>query len=627
MPQANLPNIQIPGYRIIESLGKGGMATVYLAIQESINRTVALKLLKPALLSDPSFGKRFLREARIAGQLSHPNIVQVFDVGTAGEHYYLTMEYCQKGDLKARMAAGITVQEALEITKMLAEALAFAHTKGFIHRDIKSDNVMFRDDGTVVLADFGIARPTESMTRMTVTGSIIGTPSYMSPEQAKGEKLDGRSDLYSLGVVLFELISGHLPYKGDSTFSVGLKHINDPIPLLPRQISSLQEMIDRAMAKDPNQRFQSGHELAQAIAGFIEQQSGIDGQNSVLTINVNQLEETPRSRTDTQIQTPSSKRNRNLAVVLGTAVLASAVGLGVFFRQEDNGTSIEDNLMVETPAAVSTQVTLPIKEVNPVEERIDLLLTKAQGYTATDQILTASGKDAYGTYKEIFSLDPSHEAAIENINAIRQRHFSAISEDINQQRWQQAEDKLNLLESLEPELPRLVALKQTLTSTKTQFENQQREKARLAQEQKSREAAIKKQKAERRDRIEQLKTSIDTHLNPLTLSENKLVAAYNELEKLKQLDSNSPQLASYLQRIADGFNLLASQEFRASNLNQADKLVTQGLSLFSDHEKLYQLQGQISNRREELKQIELSQQQEKEEPEKKPKRNLNFGGF
>ena len=188
--------MDIPGYKIIRELGYGGMATVYLALHEMLDREVALKVMKPSLTADPSFGRRFSREAKIVAKLSHQHIISVFDVGLSGQHHYIAMEYHSGGELKDKLINGIEPKIAISIVKQMASALNFAHKQGYIHRDIKPENILFSSEGKLILTDFGIARAELSSTQMTQVGSIIGTPLYMSPEQAQGEKLDGRSDLY-----------------------------------------------------------------------------------------------------------------------------------------------------------------------------------------------------------------------------------------------------------------------------------------------------------------------------------------------------------------------------------------------------------------------------------------------
>ena len=258
--------IEISGYRMLRQLGRGGMATVYLAIQESVDREVALKVMSPALLVDPNFGERFLREARIAAKLHHRHVVGIHDVSHVGDLHYIAMEYVGGGPVLSGHGAPLAPGLALRVTREIATALAYAQEKGIVHRDVKPDNILLREDGSAVLTDFGIARAHESALRMTRTGAIIGTPHYMSPEQARGRAVDGRADLYSLGIVLYEMLVGHAPYRADDSLAVGIMHITEPLPTLPAELSALQDVLDRLLAKEPDDRFQSGHEVAAAIA-------------------------------------------------------------------------------------------------------------------------------------------------------------------------------------------------------------------------------------------------------------------------------------------------------------------------------------------------------------------------
>lgn len=259
---------EIPGYRIMRELGRGGMATVYLAIQEKFDREVAIKVMDPELLHDETFSRRFQRESQIVSKLSHPHIIQVYDVGLVGESHYLSMELITGGELNDRLEDGLDIRIAFRVTKEIARALDFAHGKGFIHRDIKPENILFREEGSVVLSDFGIARGVDNESQITTMGTVVGTPYYMSPEQVTGEKLDGRADLYSLGVVFYKMLTGKVPYDGESALNIGIRHIKDPVPRLPAGLSAMQPLIDKFMAKAPGQRFQSGTEIVEALDKF-----------------------------------------------------------------------------------------------------------------------------------------------------------------------------------------------------------------------------------------------------------------------------------------------------------------------------------------------------------------------
>lgn len=257
--------MHIPGYQIERELGQGGMAIVYLAIQESLHRHVALKVIKPVLTTDEEFAQRFLREGRIIAQLNDPHIVTVYDIACHDNIYYLSMEYLAGGTLQQRIRDGLPLQETLFVARTIASALQYAHRRGVIHRDIKSQNILFRENGSPVLTDFGIAKTIGSSTIMTRTGLSIGTPRYMSPEQIRGQAVDARADLYSFGVLLYEMLTGNVPYSADDSFALAMMHVTAPIPELPPKLSRFQPLLNKLLEKDPNRRFQNGQEFITAL--------------------------------------------------------------------------------------------------------------------------------------------------------------------------------------------------------------------------------------------------------------------------------------------------------------------------------------------------------------------------
>ncbi|NJN45462.1 MAG: serine/threonine protein kinase [Candidatus Competibacteraceae bacterium] len=258
--------MEIPGYSIEGELGRGGMATVYLAMQESLERRVALKVINPALVTDENFTKRFIREGRIIAQLMDPRIVTIFDVGNHSDiYFYLAMEYLPGGNLAERMKTGLPVAETLRIIKSVASALGHAHKQGIIHRDIKPQNIMFREQGDPVLTDFGIAKAVGSATVMTQSGVSLGTPRYMSPEQVRGKLVDARSDLYSLGVLFYEMLTGQLPFSADDSFALAFKHVTESIPDLPPKLVAFQPVLNCLLAKDPQERYPSSEQYILAL--------------------------------------------------------------------------------------------------------------------------------------------------------------------------------------------------------------------------------------------------------------------------------------------------------------------------------------------------------------------------
>lgn len=258
------PFPHIPGYEFVRELGVGGMATVYLVTQTSLDRRVAIKVMRRAGANasgvDDNFEKRFLMEGRTMAKLPHRNIVGVYDIVQNETINYIAMEYLGGGTLGDKLQDGLSLAEAISIVVQIAGALQFAHDGGVVHRDLKPANILFRDRHTPVLTDFGIARQRDAQsTRLTQTGMMIGTPTYMSPEQAMGGDVDGRSDQYSLGVMFYEMLTGTVPFGGETPLNVVLAHINNPPPPLPPQFAHFQPALDRMLAKEPANRYDDLH--------------------------------------------------------------------------------------------------------------------------------------------------------------------------------------------------------------------------------------------------------------------------------------------------------------------------------------------------------------------------------
>ena len=253
-------------YRVLGKLGGGGMANVYLAEDTTLGRRVAIKMLHRRFVEDPKFVERFRREAKAAAGLTHPNIVGVYDWGQAGAQNYIAMEYVEGETLKdlIRREGRLSGTRAVEIARELLSAVGAAHAKGVVHRDIKSQNILIDHEGRAKVTDFGIAQAGDP--GMTEAGSILGTAQYLAPEQARGEAVDERSDLYSVGVVLYEMLTGRVPFRGDSAVTVALKHVNElppePAELVPGLPYSLNQIVLKALAKDPNRRYGSAAEFA-----------------------------------------------------------------------------------------------------------------------------------------------------------------------------------------------------------------------------------------------------------------------------------------------------------------------------------------------------------------------------
>ena len=249
-------------YEIIRKLSHGELATVYLARQRNSEGQLVLKVLHQ--IADSSTGKildRFLREYELIARLDHPNVVRIYDFGVADDHAYIAMEYCDGGSLKRRIAAGMDRYEAYRLMRDIAGALSVLHAADILHRDLKPTNVLFRDDGSLALIDFGLAKQVALQAEVTGAGAIFGTPYYMSPEQGHGEPVDLRGDIYSLGVIFFEMLTGAKPYDGETAMAVIVKHRQAPVPGLPTSLREFQPLIQRMLAKQPAERFQTVEEL------------------------------------------------------------------------------------------------------------------------------------------------------------------------------------------------------------------------------------------------------------------------------------------------------------------------------------------------------------------------------
>jgi len=255
--------MEIPGFEIERLIAEGGMASVYLAVQSSLNRQVAIKVLKK--FDRPEQAQRFLEEGRIIASLNHHNIITIHDIGVVGDRYYIAMEYLEGGTLAERIAAGMPLDAVIDVMASIGDCLDFVHRRGIVHRDIKPANVLFHADGTPKLTDFGIAKQLDKNQGLTLDGTTLGSPHYLSPEQAGGRPLDGRSDLYSLGVVFYEMLTGQKPYAGNSSVETIIAHLTQPAPVLPGPAARFQDLLERLLAKNPDDRIASAREMCERL--------------------------------------------------------------------------------------------------------------------------------------------------------------------------------------------------------------------------------------------------------------------------------------------------------------------------------------------------------------------------
>jgi eukaryotic-like serine/threonine-protein kinase len=275
-------------YELEELVGSGGMSNVFRAHDRLLERTVALKILHEQYTRDEDYVERFRREARAVAQLTHPNIVTVIDRGEQDGRQFIVFEYVDGQNLKERSAGGpLDPREAIQLALQVAHALSFAHARGLVHRDVKPQNVLLNDDGQAKVTDFGIARSLD-VHGVTQTGTVLGTSDYIAPEQARGQKVDPKTDIYSLGVVLYELLTGEVPFSGDNFVAVAMRHVSEPAPSVlehrPDCPLRLDLAVQRAMAKDPDDRFASMDELCAELDACLAEVAGRDGEGATMIV-------------------------------------------------------------------------------------------------------------------------------------------------------------------------------------------------------------------------------------------------------------------------------------------------------------------------------------------------------
>jgi serine/threonine-protein kinase PpkA len=278
--------IKISGYRFIRKIGEGGMSSVYLVHRLSDNLPVVLKILDTKLYRDTEQRLRFVREFGIISKLNNPYVVKIYDQGVTDEHMYLAMEYLSGGDLKMRIDAELGTKVALHYLVEIGKALDAIHGAGVVHRDLKPQNVMFRNDGSLALVDFGVSKEMMDTQSLTQHGQIYGTPNYMSPEQAQGLPVDSRGDLYSLGVIFYELLTGKKPFRAPDPIAMMHKHIYEPVPVFPPTLSRYQGLLDQLLAKKAEDRFANTRDLLTAVRNVLDtpSQTQVEGQiNAVAT--------------------------------------------------------------------------------------------------------------------------------------------------------------------------------------------------------------------------------------------------------------------------------------------------------------------------------------------------------
>ncbi len=487
--------LEIPGYDIIEPIGRGGMASVYRARQHSFDRNVALKILKPDLSEDDAFCQRFVMESLIVAKLNHSNIVQVYDVGEVKNNYYIAMEFLSGGDLQKRLKEGLSAQESVSIIKQIASALDFAHRKHIIHRDLKPDNVMFREDEAAVLTDFGIAKETNADINLTQTGLIVGTPKYMSPEQIRGSAPSPQGDIYSLGIMFYQLLCNRVPFHGADLVSTAYQHFNEPVPLLPPHLSQFQQLLEHMLAKTVEDRIPRGKDVVKELER-IEKAHPIEIPNDETAVmpsgefNLEEDETLLQSGNDSQasVETkvmPSKPASRNIAsdptLVKPenepsqnptTVENSNPSNTGTPDSAENNTTKITQ--LRESPFTNKTvlggmaslviivglifaitsnspkkpSVPAPLAPVNA--EEITGLLLAAHDDIQNNRLRTGES-NALSKYEQVLILSPGHPQAIEGKTKVAKKYISLAKKAIQNKNFGLAQQHLDNASEIDSE--------------------------------------------------------------------------------------------------------------------------------------------------------------------------------
>ncbi len=490
--------MNISGYHTQAKLGRGGMAVVYLATQESLDRSVALKVLKPAFADSPEFSTRFLNEGRIVASLNHPNIITIHDIGIQGRMHYISMEYVDGQDLKSRVAQGVSIEEAFDYAETICEALSYAHSRSIVHRDIKPSNILFRGDGTLVLSDFGIAKRLDGGDGMTAPGTTLGSPNYVSPEQARGYEVDVRADIYSVGVILYEMLTGKKPYVGKTDVDTIIQLCTSPFPALEGSVARFQPLLERMVAKAAHNRFASADEMLEAIRAYREHSSPTTRHLSLAPMVYDSPEPATELNLPVPTWVPSAAEQRHgagprlrkmlgLAMAAGTAMFVSAVVLDGL-REAQVGD--EAAFALASPAAVTTAtessspsvaafaphtsrvntLALPVPQLQldqtPHRPTVEELLALAETAIAEYRLTTPESDSAFDYFSAVLELEPGNESAQQGVKRLGELYAQLTLSAAANGKYREAVAYMARGLEIDPGNRRLVMLKRT-TSART----------------------------------------------------------------------------------------------------------------------------------------------------------------
>ncbi|MFV1996786.1 MAG: serine/threonine-protein kinase [Acidiferrobacterales bacterium] len=580
---------EIPGFRVLRVLGRGGMATVYLGVQQSMEREVAIKIMLPQLLTDPSFGDRFLREARIAAKLAHPHIVAVIDVGVSGDLYYMAMEYHPGGDLKAKIRKGLGQKQSIRIMKEIALALNYAQQSGFVHRDIKPDNILFSRSGSAVLSDFGIARAADGSTQLTATGSVVGTPHYMSPEQAQGKPVDGRSDLYSLGIMFYQMLVGKVPFHGDSALSIGIKHIRDPVPKLPEGLAKYQTFLGKLLAKNPDERWQTGADVVRTLEVLEADKTAAGGDTLAATaISGEAIQATQVVGTSV---TGKPGKKSGLVVTLSILLVAGIGGFIAFQKGFLGGSTEQPANGQEVVSAQRDSADLPTAG-DGVTDKVARLILDAQADYAAGRYFEPGSSNANQKFQAVLVIDKDNQSAKEGLRNIGTIYIANAEEAISANQFDQATTALTLAQRADSTNPKLAVVNAELDASKAAYARTQRRVAR----------AKRARTQTRPTRMDPAAAKLASYLqqaadllSPARLSERRLQSATRKYESAYAMAPRNRRVRRLREQIASGYEVLADELRLQKKWDEANRLVGKGLSLMRDHRGLKTLVAKIES--------------------------------
>ncbi len=369
-------------YRLIKHLARGGMADVYVATDELLGRKVAVKMLHANYATDAAFIQRFRREAQAAANLTHPNIVSIYDTGQDGNHHFIVMELVEGTTLRdvVKSPHPVLPRRAAEIAAEVAAALAVAARSGLAHRDVKPGNILLTEDGNVKVTDFGIARAWDDSEELTRTGAVIGTATYFSPEQAQGLPADGRSDIYSLGVVLYEMLAGQPPFSGESPVAVAYQHVSEiaapPSGFNPDVPPELDAIVMRALEKSPQVRYQTADDMRQDLLRFLQGApvAASDPEAATLLVAAAPPPTAPPDEVYRQIAELPPERSAPWSLIVASLALLAVVALAIVFISQGLGTPSPEDLLVEMPDLVGISEDRALVEI----QELDLFFTLAE---------------------------------------------------------------------------------------------------------------------------------------------------------------------------------------------------------------------------------------------------------